>query len=104
MSVEGLISHLSCVDGDKILTVGSPLKISSLTEESVDTCRINLVDSESGETIRRLCDVSYYDYLQSDIMQAPGENMSVNVWAAISTRYTILRETVLRCLLPLHSA
>ncbi len=79
MSVEGLISHLSCVDGDKILTVGSPLKISNLTEESVDTCRISLVDSESGETIRRLCDVSYYDYLQSDIMQAPGENMSVNV-------------------------
>ena len=79
MNVEGLISHLACIDGDKILTIGSPLKISNLTEESVDTCRINLVDSETGETIRKLCDVSYYDYLQSDILQAPGENMGVNV-------------------------
>ena len=79
VSVEGLVSSMSCQDGDKIFTLGSPMKLSDLTEESVDTCRIILSDAETGETICKLKDVSYYDYMQSEILIAHGANMSNNI-------------------------
>ena len=81
ISVEGKLSVMSCQDGDKILSVGTPLQLSleSFDENSVDTCRIILSDIETGETIRKIADVSYYDFLQSDILQSKGKNLSNNV-------------------------
>ena len=80
--VDGLLSTVACQDGDKVMYVCTTLKLSGLTEESVDTCHLMLSDAGTGETICKLKDVSYYDYLQSDIMQAPGENCSNNVCVA----------------------
>ena len=81
ISVEGKLSTMSCQDGDKILSVGTPLTLSldNFDENSVDTCRLILSDIETGKTIKKIADVSYYDFLQSDILQSQGKNLSNNV-------------------------
>ena len=81
ISVEGKLSTMSCQDGDKILSVGTPMRLTlnGLDETSVDTCRIIISDIETGNTIKRIQDVSYYDLMQSDILQSKGKNLSNNV-------------------------
>ena len=80
--IEGKIASMSCQDGDKILaiTAAASLSISDLNS-SLDTSRVILADIETGQTITRFRNVPYYEYLQGDIMQASGPNLT-NVMCA----------------------
>ena len=79
--VEGKIATMSCQDGDKMLcvTTAASMSLDDLSSVSLDTSKVIIADIETGETIRKIQNVSYYEFLQSDILQAPGKNLSNNI-------------------------
>ena len=80
MPVEGKIATMSCQDGDKVLAVTAAASFSlNDLSTSLDTSRIVLFDIETGQIIKKCRNISYYEFMQADILQASGTNLSNNV-------------------------
>ena len=78
VAFEGNLMSMACHDGDKIISYAvPPMDINDIIAGTAnDTCRIQLSDVETGQTIKRLKDISYYDYLQGDLLLTTCDDMS----------------------------